>query len=51
LGQIYELVTQIRGNAAKRQVPKQVRMAMAENGGGVLTIEEASMTITILEKV
>jgi acetyl-CoA acetyltransferase len=51
LGQINELVTQMRGNAAKRQVPKRVRMAMAENGGGVLTLEEASMTITILEKI
>ncbi len=51
LGQINELVTQIRGHAGKRQVPKPVRLAMAENGGGVLTLEEASMTITILEKL
>ncbi len=50
LAQIYELVTQMRGEAGKRQVPKNVRLALAENGGGILTIEEASMTITILEK-
>ena len=51
LGQIYELVTQMRCDAGERQVPKEVRIAMAENGGGILTIEEASMTISILEKI
>jgi acetyl-CoA acetyltransferase len=51
LGQIFELVTQMRGEAGKRQVPKDVRIAMAENGGGIMTLEEASMTLTILEKV
>ncbi len=50
LAQSYELVTQMRGQAGERQVPKDVKIAMAENGGGILTIEEASMTITILEK-
>jgi len=50
IGQVYELVTQMRGAAGKRQVPKDVRIALAENGGGILTLEEASMTITILEK-
>jgi len=51
IGQIYELVTQMRGAAGKRQVPKDVRIALAENGGGIMTLEEASMTITILEKI
>ncbi len=51
LAQIFELVTQMRGNADKRQVPKKVKIALAENGGGVLTLEEASMTITILENM
>jgi len=51
LGQIFELVTQMRGDAGGRQVPKNVRLALAENGGGIITLEEASMTITILEKV
>jgi acetyl-CoA acyltransferase len=49
LGQIHELVTQMRGDAGKRQVQKPVKLAMAENGGGVITLEEASMTLTILE--
>ncbi len=49
LGQIHELVTQIRGQAGKRQVSKPVRIGMAENGGGAITLEEASMTLTILE--
>ncbi len=51
IGQIFELVTQMRGNAGKRQLPKDVRIALAENGGGILTLEEASATITILEKM
>jgi acetyl-CoA acetyltransferase len=51
LAQVYELTTQLRGEAGKRQVPKKVRIALAENGGGILTLEEASMTITILENV
>ncbi len=51
LGQIFELVTQMRGEAGKRQTPKNARIAMAENGGGIITLEEASMTITILEKI
>ncbi len=50
LAQIFELVTQMRGTAGKRQVPENVRIALAENGGGILTLEEASMTISILEK-
>jgi acetyl-CoA acetyltransferase len=51
LAQIHELVTQLRGQAGRRQVPKDIRIGLAENGGGILTLEEASMTITILEKV
>jgi len=50
LAQIHELVTQLRGEAGKRQV-QGARMALAENGGGVLGIEEAAMCIHILEKV
>jgi len=49
LAMTYELVTQLRGEAAKRQV-KNARIALAENGGGTLGIEEASMAIHILEK-
>jgi len=49
LAQIYELVTQLRQEAGKRQVEKP-RIAMAENGGGFIGMGEASMAIHILEK-
>ena len=50
LAQIHELVTQLRGEAGKRQV-KVHRTAISENGGGTLGNGEASMAIHILEKV
>lgn len=50
LAQIYELVTQLRGEAGERQVKKH-RIAMTENGGGTVGAGEAAMTIHILEKV
>ena len=50
LAQIYEVVTQLRGEAGKRQV-EDARIGLTENGGGNLGVEEASMTIHILEKV
>jgi acetyl-CoA acetyltransferase len=49
LAQTYELVTQLRGEAGKRQV-KNPRIAMAENGGGTLGKGEAAMTINIFER-
>jgi len=49
LAQIYELVTQLRGEAGPRQI-KEHRLAMAENGGGTIGRGEAAMTIHILEK-
>ena len=49
LAQIYELVTQLRGEAGERQVKNQ-RLAMTENGGGTVGAGEAAMTIHILEK-
>jgi len=48
LAQIHELVTQLRGEAEKRQVEK-ARLALAENGGGALGNEEAAMCVHILE--
>ena len=48
--QIYELVTQLRGEAGKRQVEKH-RLAMTENGGGTTRIGQASLTSHILEKL
>jgi acetyl-CoA acetyltransferase len=50
LAQIYELVTQLRGEAGKRQV-KSPKIALAENGGGTIGYGEAAMCIHILEKI
>jgi acetyl-CoA acetyltransferase len=49
IAQIYELVTQLRGEAGPRQV-EGARLAIAENGGGLHGIEEAVACITILGK-
>ncbi len=49
LAQNYELITQLRGEAGKRQV-KGAKIAMAENGGGTLGNGEASMAIHIYGK-
>jgi len=47
--QVHELVTQLRGEAGRRQV-EGARLAIAENGGGVIGVEEAAMAVTILGK-
>jgi len=47
LGQVFELVTQLRGEAGARQAPG-VRIALAENGGGLAGIEEAVACLTLL---
>lgn len=47
-GQLTELVWQLRGEADGRQV-ENARIALAENGGGNIGIEEAAMVITILQ--
>lgn len=47
IGQIHELVTQLRGEAGARQV-EGARNAIAENGGGLHGVEEAAACITIL---
>ncbi len=49
LGQLYELVTQLRGEAGARQV-EGARHAIQENGGGLQGIEEAALAIHILSK-
>ena len=46
--QIFELVTQLRGEAGKRQV-EGAKLAIAENGGGFRSVEEAAVCITVLE--
>jgi acetyl-CoA acetyltransferase len=48
LAQIFELTAQLRGEAGKRQVDSP-RIAIAENGGGVIGRGPASMCIHVLE--
>jgi len=49
IGQLFELVTQLRGEAGDRQVPN-AHHAIQENGGGLQGIEEAAAAIHILSK-
>ena len=49
IGQLYELVTQLRGEAGERQVAG-ARHAIQENGGGLQGIEEAAVAIHILAR-
>lgn len=49
LGQIHELVTQLRGEAGARQV-EGARIAAHENGGGLLGIEEAVVAVNLFAK-
>ncbi|MDX1526217.1 MAG: thiolase family protein [Pseudidiomarina maritima] len=50
LAQLYELATQLRGEANARQVA-DARIAVAENGGGFLGVEEGVTSVAVLEKV
>jgi len=49
LSMIYELVTQLRGEAGPRQV-KNAEFALQENGGGMVGLEEAACSVIILQK-
>ena len=49
LGQIYELVTQLRSEAGARQV-EGASHALQENGGGLIGVEEAAVAINILTR-
>lgn len=49
IGQIYELVTQLRHEAGARQVAG-ARHAIQENGGGLQGVEEAAAVVNILSK-
>lgn len=49
IGQLYELVTQLRGEAGSRQV-EGARHAIQENGGGMIGVEEAAVAVHILTK-
>lgn len=49
LGQIHELVTQLRGEAGLRQV-EGAKVALQENGGGSVGYEEAVVTVNIFTR-
>lgn len=49
VAQLYELTMQLRGEAGARQVDG-ARLAIAENGGGFLGVEEGVTAVTILER-
>jgi acetyl-CoA acetyltransferase len=49
IAQLYELTTQLRGEAGARQVDG-ARLAIAENGGGFLGVEEGVTAVSVLER-
>ena len=49
IGQLFELVTQLRGEAGARQV-EGARHAIQENGGGMQGVEEAAVAVHILSR-
>lgn len=49
IGQLFELVTQLRGEAGARQVAN-ARFAIQENGGGLQGVEEGALAIHILSR-
>lgn len=49
LSMIHELAAQLRGEAGERQVP-EARVALQENGGGVIGLEEAACSVVLLER-
>lgn len=49
LGQIHELVTQLRGEAGSRQVA-DAKVALQENGGGMAGYEEAVVTVNLFTR-
>ena len=48
MAQIHELTLQLRGEAGARQVDG-ARIALAENSGGLVGVEEAAVAVTLLE--
>ena len=47
VAQVFELVTQLRGEAGSRQVPR-ARVAVAENAGGYLGPQPAAAAVSVL---
>ncbi|GMV48072.1 MAG: lipid-transfer protein [Pseudomonadota bacterium] len=50
LAQVFELVTQLRGAAGARQV-EGARIALQENGGGFMEVEEGAVVVSIFERL
>ncbi|MEW6440849.1 MAG: thiolase family protein [bacterium] len=50
LSMIYEIVTQLRGEAGERQVQNRPELGLIDNGGGVIFLDEAICGVTILQK-
>ena len=48
LSMIHELALQLRGEAGERQT-QNARIALAENGGGVIGFDEAACSVILLE--
>ena len=49
LSMIYELATQLRGEAGPRQI-ENAELALQENGGGIIGLEESACSVIILQK-
>jgi acetyl-CoA acyltransferase len=49
LGQVFEIVSQLRREAGARQV-EGARIGLVENGGGLRGVEEAAVAITVLAR-
>ncbi|MNZ55294.1 lipid-transfer protein [compost metagenome] len=49
IGQLFELTTQLRGEAGARQV-EGARHAIQENGGGLIGVEEGAVAVHILSR-
>ena len=49
LGQVFELVSQLRGECEGRQV-ENARCAIQENGGGSIGLDAAVTVVTILSR-
>ncbi|MCA9540400.1 MAG: thiolase family protein [Myxococcales bacterium] len=50
LGQIDELVAQLRGEAGDRQAAGEPRIGLAQNAGGMVGFDEALCAVTLLER-
>jgi acetyl-CoA acetyltransferase len=49
LGQVHEIILQLRGQAGKRQV-ENPKIGMTHNGGGILGVDAAAMALHIFKK-